>query len=321
MKFFKRLMIFFFLITFLSVIIVPTSSAVIKDLLQYPMKLLIKQTGNDKSPYDSLPLTKAVPGYLAEAKFVTTTLIKYFSEEKKLDEYEEYSEEKEGVVVHARLYTPTDRFFLSVDKIENIKAVDDKGRHLPSSDNNTDPVRNILRSFDFSEKNTHADFEIYLMLPEPDAEMIEQITGQVTAITHGKWKEYRIDKVKDDPGKEYDIGAILPGAAMIIKKIKKESDEQLGIDIQLKGPDKIRHIKFKTEKAGYTEISAHESTDRITEQDNLTVRNIVIWCYLHDTGSDGIPSPDSGDLSLIVMFPGDLKKELVKFSLKEIDLY
>ncbi|MCP4109146.1 MAG: hypothetical protein GY749_27060 [Desulfobacteraceae bacterium] len=318
MKFSKRLIIFFFLITFLSV---PISSAVIKDLLQYPMKLLIKQTGNDKNPYDSLPLTKGVPGYLAEAKFVTTTLIKYFSEERKPDEYEEYPEEKEGMVVHARLYTPADRFFLSIDKIENIKAVDNKGRYVPISDNNTDPARNILRSFDFSEKNTHADFEIYLMLPEPDAEMIKQITGQVTAITHGKWKEYRIDKVKDDPEKEYDIGAILPGATMIIRKIKKESDEQLGIDIQLKGPDKIRHIKFKAEKTGYAEISAHESSNRITEQDNLTVRDIGIWCYLHDMGSDGMPSPDSGDLSLTVMFPGDLKKELVKFSLKEIDLY
>ncbi len=319
MKFFKRLLILFFLIIFLSVITVRVSSAVIRDLLEYPMKLL-NLAGKDKSIDDLLPLTKAVPSYLAEAKFVTTTLIKYFPEAGKQDEDED---EQEGVVVHARLYTPIGRCFLSMGKIENIKAVDDKARQVPILDND---AKISFRNRDFSEKNTHADFEIYLMLPKPDAEMIEQITGEVTAVTHGKWKEYRIDKLKDKvkdevPEKEYDISAILPGTAMIIRRIKQESDEMLSIDLRLKGPDKIRYMRFKTEKPGAVEVPAHENSDRITEEDNLTVRDVIIWCYLYDMNSDNMPSPDSGDLSLIVMFPSDLKRELIKFSLEEIDLY
>lgn len=286
-------------------------------------KKLIRQANKEQSIGHSMPVTEATPGYLAEARSVTTVQVKYFPEGRKQAEEDEdsyYSEEQEGTVIYARLYTPGERHFLSLEKIENIKAVDDKGRAVPGPANDRSPAVIRFRR-NHSEKNMHADFEIHLSLPKSDAEAIEQITGEATAVTHGKWKEYSIDKIQEDPGKEYDLASILPGTTMTIRKISQKSDNQGSTMLQLKGPDQIRYLEFKVEKPGTTKVSTYPDRGKITEKDGQTIRDISIGYYWYDMESKKLSSPGPLEISLIVLFPDDLKRELIKFSLEPVDLY
>lgn len=309
--------------------------AVLSEMLTKPLIIIAEKGGlNAELPLDSkelfaqerekqrighwLPVTEAEPGYLAEATSVTTTQIIYFPEGKKqLEEHEntDYSDEQEGAVIRARLYTPEGRRFLTIEKIENINAIDDQEREVPILNKNQMPT-SIPFSPDLSaEMDEQVDFTIHLTLPESDAEAIEELTGEAVVVTCGTWKESRLDRIQEDPEKEYDLATVLPGTTMVIKKIEQTDDKQGSLHLQLKGSDHIRYLEFTIETPGVERVSIHKSSDNVTEKDDQIIRNVSMEYYYYDE------QPTVGELSLIVRFPDDLKRELVLFTLEAIDLY
>ena len=155
-----------------------------------------------------------------------------------------------------------------------------------------------------------------LKLPEPGAEMIGRLRGEVIATTHGRWQELVVPELEADPKKQIDLSDILPGAKMAIAAVQQK-DKRGSVNLKIVGPTTIRQLRFVLRSPGMRRMSTHSQSDSSTTAGDQTTRSLTV--AYHAYRSPG--TVPVGTMSLIARYPGELRRERVKFVLEELDLF
>lgn len=283
------------------------------------------RTPSVSKPKPQLPITDAGPGFLAEATMITTTTVYHFPEGKRLlgDVSGRFARDSPGLVIRARLYAPRGRQFLEVEKAHAIKAIDDRRRTVQIRGELSQHIGRTVFSSADEEAQTFADLQFRLQLPKPDAEAIEKLACEAVVLTFGKWKSQVVKPLKADPKKEIDLAAVLPDAKLVITKAARKGARGRGpepggqITLKVTGPPAIAQLKFRVTVPGLRYISCHNRGDDFRLSGPTATRSITLdWSSY---GGEAKGDPDQA--ILIVRYPHGLKRQRVKFTLEDLDLF
>jgi len=285
-------------------------------------KKLVRAAWRLSNPEPDLPITDAGAGFLAEPVSLNLSTIHYFPEGKKHfkngPEVSTFGMETPGTVVSAKLFPPKGRLIKSVSGLRVKAAKDDKGRAISTSADDSDTAESYSEfafSSDQPEKGGAARVQLRLGVPAPDAKTIEELNCEAVALTMGGWKEMVLTNVQADAKKEIDLGEVLPGAKLIVKKISGKSS-QTTIEARLEGPAAVNQLDVRIKLGGRRGGSSNISNQRNTTSGKQTTRNVTIHAYEYAPG-DGAKSPPP---TLLVRYPQDMKRERVNFKLTTLDL-
>jgi hypothetical protein len=218
----------------------------------------------------------------------------------------------EGVFVTAQLFPPRNRMIKSLSEVKITRAVDDQGRavRLPVETNNV-PGLNRWGSYGGSAISG-VNFSLRLALPEPDAQSIEEIEGEAIALTLGDWRSVTLTNLQADPRKEIDLGELVPGAKIVIRKV--ETKNRQSVEARVEGPIEIRLLDFRL-VAGERKVRGSNYSERPgTETEGKPTRQLTINAYDYNFSASGRP------FGLEIRFPKDSKRERVRFKLTALDL-
>ena len=270
----------------------------------------------------NLPITEAGAGFQAEPVGLSLTTIHYFPGGKeRLKNHPEasmYGTESAGTVVSAKLFPPKGRIIRSVSGLRVKAAKDDKGRAIAGAveeGDDTESYREYSYNSGEEEKNGAARVELRLGLPAPDAKTLEELDCEAVALTIGGWKEMLLTNVQADAKKEIDLGEVLPGAKLIIKKISGKKPQTM-IEARVEGPAAVSQLEVKVKLSSRRGGSSNVSNQRSTTAGGKTTRNLTLQAYEYDPDEVGKKSPTT----LLVRYPQDVKRERVHFKLSTLDL-
>ncbi len=120
-----------------------------------------------------------------------------------------------------------------------------------------------------------------------------------------------------DAKKEIDLGELVPGAKLVIKKTSKQA-QQKSVDATLEGPPIIAQLELKIKlhntRAGGA--SSHMYDRHNAASGNKRTRSVTVQGFEFDPNG----GTQSGPIDLIVRSPQDLKRERVQVKLTAIDL-
>jgi len=270
------------------------------------------------------PVTEAGPGFVAEPVGIRVSTVYLFPEGEKFFKDRPMTryggDESPGTVVSARLFPPKGRSIKSVTELKVKKARDDQGRSIGGADSEYSG-QEISPDYDFesndSSKSEAANVELRLGLPAPDAKTIEEIEAEAVALTIGGWKEMTLTNLQADPKKEIDLGEVLPGAKIIIRKLSSQGP-QTRVDARLEGPPAIGALEVKVKLGGANSGPSSMNGQRPVTAGGKTTRNITLHAYAFEPGGAG---PGNRPLTLLVRRPQDVKRERVQFKLTALDLF
>jgi hypothetical protein len=266
------------------------------------------------------PATDAGPGFLVEAESVHTVIRYLFPEGAKLEKGErrDYGTDQEGVRVQAKLYVPRGRRLLETGSPNVLKAVDDRGRALPIPKGASH--RGSSRSS--GDVATSASLDLQFGLPEADAEFIREIKGEVIVTTFDSWRRQRFPGLKADPKKAFPLDAALPGAKLTITGVAHQGrragrHSEGSVAVRVEGPAAVNHLDFALGFPGVRETNSYIEQSSVTSAAGRTVRTLkVSYAYYGDK-----PLPANDTLVLTVSHPVGMRRERVKFVLRDLDLY
>ncbi|NQT85372.1 hypothetical protein HQ560_01320 [bacterium] len=262
-----------------------------------------------------LPVTDAEPGFVVEAHSVQTVVRYVYPEGKKFEkDPERRGSEREGVQVRAQLHTPRGRHLLETQSPTVSKAVDDKGRAVAIAKN----VSYGRHTFDDDDGDlkTSATLTLAFELPEPDAKFIHELRGGVVATTFGAWKSQRIAPLEADAKKAIALDAFPPGATVTVVAVAQQS-RQGSVLIRVEGPQDVDQLRCSLGFPGIESMNSYVQESSSQSNAGRTTRTLKV--AYHHYGSEAAPNRDA--LVLTVRVPTDVRRERVKFVLKDIDLY
>ena len=266
-----------------------------------------------------LPITDAGPGFTAEASSVSTATTYYFPEGRK-QEASGGNWQEPGATVQARLFAPKGRQMKSVSDARVISAVDDKGRSVKSTNDFTDNegTRMFMNGAEDSAQPTSAQISLSLALPAPDAQAIQEVSGEAVAITVGGWKEMTVTNTSG----EIDLSDVLPGAKMTVTK-SSFKNRQFAAQIQLTGPATIRQLEVAAHMPGNERFGAGANNSSANERSFKTAngqstRTMNLQAFAMTVNDEPAPTNQP---PLVIRFPQDIKRERVKFKLSGLDLF
>jgi hypothetical protein len=286
-------------------------------------KKLARASGGQRRAGPDLPITDAGPGYHAEPLSIALSSVHHFPEGEKYFKDRPmasmFGMETPGTVVSAKLFPPKGREIRSVSGVRVKAAKDDKGRAITDAGEGGGGEESFseFTSFDSgdSERTGAARLEIRLALPAPDAKAIDELECEAVALTIGGWKELTLTNVQADAKKEIDIGEVLAGAKLVIRKIGGRMPQRT-IEATLEGPAGVAQIELKTEVNSRQGGHSSTSERRSTTAGAKTIRNVTVQSYEFSMSEEDKRSP----LTLLVRFPQDTRRERVRFKLTALDL-
>src|ERR1041385_623322 len=296
-----------------------------------PAGLNLSESLDSKTPFRSrsrgsnldpdLPITDAFSGFVAEPVSVSLTTVHYFPEGERFfkDRLEStmFGMYSTGAVVSAKLFPPKGREIKSISGLRVKAAKDDQGRSIPelAEDSDSETVVSSVESFSpdgGSEKPGAARVDFRLELPAPDAKTIEELQAEAVALTIGGWKEMTLTNVQADAKKEIDLGELVPGAKLVIKKTSKQA-QQKSVDATLEGPPIIAQLELKIKlhntRAGGASSRMYDRHNAASG--NKRTRSVTVQGFEFDPNG----GTQSGPIDLIVRSPPALKRERVQVKL------
>lgn len=288
------------------------------DLPLDSQALVPRRMGHSADEYDDVPITDAGEGFVAEPLGVTTRTVHVFpGAAERLGEAAGMflSSEPSGCLVKAKLYAPAERSIMRTGGTRVIKAVDDKGRDIQQA------AVSGYGGVHFSGDATNtADLTLHLELPPPHARAIERLEAETIAVTFGGWKERVFRNVRADADKQHDLGALVTGAAMTVKKIVFEKPEDsiraANVHLEVTGPSEIRRLKFEAQPASGRAMDSHVGSSSYRPKGDKTVAQLELMVFFR--GTTGAEEPT---IHVTAKVPEDLKRERVRITMKGIDLY
>ena len=132
----------------------------------------------------------------------------------------------------------------SLTEVKIMRAVDDQGQTGAIACRNQllSPARCAGAVME-DPRLSGVNFSLRLALPEPDAQSIEEIEGEAIALTLGDWKSVTLTNLQADPKKEIDLGELVPGAKIVIRKV--ETKNRQSVEARVEGPVEIRLLDFR----------------------------------------------------------------------------
>jgi hypothetical protein len=278
-------------------------------------RVLMRRRYVSASPGSDLPIADAEPGFVAEPLSLTVRSVYLFPEgRKQMGDAVDYSGNRPGVTVNAKLFAPKGRILLSAEDVKVSAAKDDKGRVIGKGSGEDDDVS--FRSYSSgSEPGNSAGIQLQLPLPEFDAQAIDELNGEATTVTAGGWKQIAITNVQSGSTNEVDLGELLPGAKMVVKKVTSRS-RQIQVQVQVTGPEAINRLDLKLTVPGNEEIHSYSSNRGSSGRSGTTTRTVDVQAYTYGMENEAAPGP----VSLVVRYPQELKRERVRFTLRGLDL-
>lgn len=272
-----------------------------------------------------LPITDAGPGFQAEPVSLTISMAHYFPEGKELfkngPQPSMFGVESPGTVISAKLIPPKGRQIRSVTSLRVIGGKDDKGRVISTEVDGSDAgasYRTFSHNSNEQERFGAARVQLRLGLPAPDAQTIEQIEAEVVVLTIGGWKEMLLTNVQTDAKKEIALDEVLPGAKLIVKRIRAGMRQTI-VEAQVQGPAAVNLLELQIRSSSRRPGSSNTTNQRTITSGNLTTRNLI----LHAQGFERRQGTERGTTSpptLLVRYPQDMKRERVQFKLTKIEL-
>jgi hypothetical protein len=283
---------------------------------------LVRAARRQSGSEPDLPITDAGPGFQAEPLSLTISTVHYFPGAKEhlkdRPEAAMFGSESAGLVVVAKLFPPKGRVIRSVSGLRVKAAKDDKGRAISgTADGSDDAVSFSEFSYgsDDQEKGGTARVQLHLGLPAPDAKTVDQLEAEAVVLSIGGWKELVLTNVQADAKKEIDLGEVLPGAKLFVKKISGRRPQTM-IELRLEGPPAVNQLEAKVKLSSRRGGSSNVSNQRTTTSGNKTTRNLTLHAYEFEPGETGKSSPPT----LLIRYPQDMKRERMKFKLTTLDL-
>jgi len=265
----------------------------------------------------AIALTAQSEGYLAEPLSVTATRIIAFegSEAFSGDTKKSLSGSADGIAVQARLYAPEGRQILALHSLKVVQAVDDNKRSLTIPDR--DLSTTVLNQDAMEQRSISDQIDVVLPLPMPEyaIQAIERIDIEAETVTCGGWQTHRIDGSSLEKGKAYDIDTLLKDGELEIKQFHFESAVNGQIEFEVTGTGNPHELDFEMELDGQS-LEAHIYEDEGNER--KAGRRRVRLSYFDYRPSTNVPE---GHPDLIVKSPSDMKREVVRFELSEVDLF
>src|SRR5208337_602204 len=192
--------------------------------------------------------------------------------------------ESPGTVVSAKLFPPKGRLIRSVSGLRVKAAKDDKGRAISAGTDGSDNGESyspFSYNSDEQDKGGTARVQLHLGLPAPDAKTIEGLEAEAVVLTIGGWKEMVLTNVQADAKKEIDLGEVLPGAKLIVKKVSAKRP-QMTVEARLEGPAAVNQLEVKIKLSSRRGGSSNVSNQRATTSGKQTTRNLTIQGYEFD---------------------------------------
>lgn len=264
---------------------------------------------------ENLPVTDAGPGFVTEAVSVTTSSLQYFpGGEKFLKNAGQFGMNPTGATVRVKLFAPKGRTLKSATGVRVLKAVDDKGRDLGALPGEAE------HDEAFSMGSSRAKggpllLSLNLPLPASDAASISELSAEAITVTVGTWKEFTVTNLQANATNEIDLASIMPGAKLTLMKVTTKN-RQVQIQARLKGPKDIRQLELQCQKAGSQQFNSYVNDMNFSTKAGQSTRTINIQGYGFDDDNGG-----AGPMVLLVRSPDDLRRERVRFSLKDLDLF
>jgi len=254
---------------------------------------------------DDLPVTDAGPGFVAEAQSVTTTTLRVFPGG---ESYFENNPADTGTVVRVKLFAPKGRTLKSISETRVIAAVDNKGRSVVSDENESTQFGGD------ANQDGPVQFDLRLQLPQPDAQAIEKISAEAVAVTAGDWKELTLTNLAENATNALDLSAVLPDAKIFVTKFAMKRG-QMNMQLRLEGPPTVNRLEVRAKVPGDNQFSSYSSERQTGKKSGVTTRTIVLQGY---GIADEAPTPEA--VRLTVRYPGDMRRERMRFELKGLDL-
>lgn len=272
-----------------------------------------------------LPITDAGPGFRAEPVGLTISMAHYFPEGKEHfkngPQASMFEMESPGTVISAKLFPPKGRQIRSVTGLRVKAGEDDKGRAISTGAEGSDAGESY-RTFSYDskeqEKSGAARVQLHLGLPAPDAQTIEQIEAEAVVLTIGGWKEMLLTNVQADAKKEIDLGEVLSGAKLIVKRIRGGRRQTI-VEARLEGPAAVNQLELQIKSSSRRAGSSNTTNQRTTTSGKLTTRNLTLHSYGFERGQGGEKGKTSPP-TLLVRYPRDMKRERLQFKLTTLRL-
>ncbi len=288
-------------------------------------KKLVSAAWRQSNAEPDLPITDAGPGFQAEPVSLTISTIHYFpgGEEhlKNRPEMSMFGSEPAGTAIWAKLFPPKGRLIRSVSRLRVKAAKDDQGRAIPTGNTDSEEAESYSRfssNSDDRDKSGATRVQLRLGLPAPDAKTIDQLEAEAVALTIGGWKELLLTNVQADAKKEIDLGEVLPGAKLIVKKISGKRPRTM-IEVRLEGPATVNQLEVKIKLNSRQGGSSNVSNQRTTTSGKQTTRNLTLQAFDFEPGEGGEMGKGTPP-TLVVRYPQDVKRERLQFKLTGLDL-
>ncbi len=285
-------------------------------------KMLVRAAWAQRKTQPDLPITDAGPGFAAESVSLTLSTVHYFPEGEKLlknrPEAYLWGMGTTGTVVSAKLFPPKGREIRSVSAIRVTSAKDDKGRAVTCASTNEDEESGYteVQSFGGSDESGKGatQIELRLGLPAGDAKSIDELQAEAVALTIGSWKEMVLTNVQADTNRLIDLGEVLPGATLKVKKIGSGANKR--VEATLEGPPGVNQLDLRIK------FNTRQSQSHMMEQQSKTAggkvtRQVMVQGFESDMIGQ---EPKKNPITLLVRYPQDVKRERVRFKLSALDL-
>ena len=314
-----------------QVIVAEPGQLAMGDLPLDSEKLAAESRGRG-SPGEELPIVDAGPGYTVEPLGITTTVVHVFPEAEKILKGRARvmpADAKAGCTIEAHLYAPKGRNLLDVSSARVLVAVDDQGRDVkPLAQDagegrrayvDEDP-RLFFGSGHGDEEGQTASLTLALALPAPGAKTIAKVEGEIIVTSYAGWQEHPVTDLAADPKKEIDLGDLVPGAKMVITKVKEQKagrESKVGrVTVKVTGPALVRQLRLETKVEGSDAGRNYGSSSSVRVSKGVVTRTVMLSYNLQAEAAAQGKKP-----VLVVRFPKDLKRERVKFTMESIDLF
>ncbi|MBN2713330.1 MAG: hypothetical protein JXR97_12995 [Planctomycetes bacterium] len=229
--------------------------------------------------------------------------------------------EENAARIETRIFVPEDRRLFTLSDWRIIRAVDDKVRLVEEPDD--DFFGGYSNTFNSADEDTRkSTFTLRMELPEADAKSISMLEGSVVAVTRGPWKRINVGEAAANGNKEISLEEILPGAKMKITSVEStgqddaERSKSASVNIIVTGPAEINRLTFDISVEGAYSTSSYNYMDGTNEEDGHYVRNLTVSYHSWKKREKTFGKP-----VLDVLYPSDLKREEVFFTLRNCDLY
>jgi hypothetical protein len=291
--------------------------------LKEPLELskLRPRNGRTGEMGGDLPITEGATGFIAQAEGISTTTLHVFPGG------ESYFKEgnmpfggQAGTMVHAKLFAPKGRSLQSVTDVKLLAATDDKGRPVAAGKNEEGEEMNsyayVQSGMDEGQETAGAEMQLRLELPQPDAQAIDEVSAEAVAVTAGSWKEMTLTNITETSTNEFDIGAALPGAKLVLSKITMKNN-MLSMQGKMIGPATVKNLTIQVKIPGREQRNYFNfSGGNVSAKDGETTRGFNVNGSVFNMNGEKSP----GSYQLLIRYPEDLKRERVNFKLKGLDL-